>query len=112
MKVLVCGSRTYTNQDPVREELAKLPADAVIIHGAARGADSLAANIARDLGLQVEGYPADWDKYGKSAGYRRNIEMLSQKPDLVIAFWDGVSPGTAHTIQEARKRGIPVNVIM
>ena len=57
-------------------------------------------------------FPADWDTYGKQAGFIRNIQMLDEKPDLVIAFQKNASRGTQHTINEARKRGIPVEVIV
>lgn len=79
----------------------------MILHGGARGADRLADIIARALGFEVEVYPADWT-LGKYAGILRNLEMLDSKPDLVIAFWDGSSRGTKHTMDAAFKRGIPV----
>jgi hypothetical protein len=59
----------------------------------------------------VRVFPADWERYKRRAGIIRNLEMLDQEPDLVIAFWDGKSRGTAHTIGEARRRGIPVEVV-
>jgi len=91
--------------------IAMLPPGTEVIAGGARGADSIAANFAKGLGLTVREFPADWIVYGRSAGFRRNVEMLDQEPDLVIAFWDGKSTGTAHTRREAEKRGIPVEVI-
>jgi len=88
-----------------------LPAGTTIISGAARGADSIAASIGRKLGREVREFPAEWDRFGRSAGYRRNMLMLDEDPDLVIAFQVGNSPGTAHAIETARKREIPVEVI-
>lgn len=88
MKVLVCGSRVFANPFAgyaIDARIAALPDDAHVIHGDARGADNLAASAAMLRGLRVS--------------------------DLVIAFWDGESKGTAHTIGEARKRGIPVEVV-
>lgn len=81
------------------------------MHGTARGADRLAAGYADSLGLEVEHYPADWKRHGKRAGILRNLEMLDAEPSLVIAFWNGRSCGTKHTIDEARRRGIPVEII-
>lgn len=81
------------------------------MHGDAHGPDRLAASYAEGLGFEVEDYPADWKRNGRRAGILRNLDMLEAKPDLVIAFWDGKSRGTNHTISEARKRGIPVEVI-
>jgi hypothetical protein len=111
VKVLVCGSRDWSDVVRLRNRLAELPADAEIIHGAARGADRDAQRIARELGLRETAFPADWETYGKRAGIVRNVQMLDERPDLVIAFWDGKSPGTGHTVGEAKKRGIRVEVI-
>ncbi len=81
-----------------------------IITGCARGADAIARRVADDLGIPCTVYKAKWDEHGKRAGYLRNIEMLDASPDEVLAFWDGQSKGTKHTITEAEKRGIPVRV--
>jgi len=80
------------------------------MHGGARGVDRLAARYADQLGHLVEEYEADWETHGKKAGIMRNLAMLDQRPDLVIAFWDGESRGTKHTIDEASRREIPVEV--
>lgn len=111
MKVLVCGSRGWYDTDTITLRLLDLPTDTYIIHGAASGADQLASEAAAHLGLLQRAFPADWRKHGKKAGILRNIQMLDEQPDLVIAFWMGQSRGTSHTITEARKRGIPVEVI-
>ena len=110
MKVLVCGSRTWERATQMYVRLAKLPPNTTIIHGDARGADRMAAALAESLGLRVVAFPADWDRHGKKAGFIRNIEMLEQGPELVLAFQVGNSKGTQHTINQARKRGIPVEV--
>lgn len=94
--------------------LLRLPPNATIIHGDAAGADKTAAWLAEDFGFSVEAFPvtdSDWQQYGKRAGILRNLTMLDTEPDLVLAFWDGKSKGTRHTIEEARKRGIPVEVV-
>lgn len=78
-----------------------------IIHGAARGADSLAGKWGKAMKLPVEPYPADWNLYGRIAGRLRNAEMLVRgKPDLVVAFPGGV--GTTHMTTIAREAGVPV----
>jgi hypothetical protein len=115
MKVLVTGSRKFA--DPfaaslaINERIANLPAGVTVIHGGALGADQMAAEAAERLGLPIQAFYADWDKHGKKAGIIRNLQMLAERPDLVIAFWNGSSRGTGHTITEARKRSIPVEVI-
>ena len=114
--ILVCGSREWTDRSMIRLRLATLlPKDPgadepTIIHGAARGADSIAGEIAQQLGFWVESYPADWKRHGKRAGPIRNREMLDKVPDLVIAFVRGESRGTWDCVHEAEARGIPVEV--
>lgn len=71
----------------------------------------MAGTIALALGFRVESHPADWRGQGARAGILRNLAMLEWEPELVLAFWDGRSTGTAHTIREARRRRIPVEVI-
>lgn len=111
LKVLVTGSRDWNQHVLLKRRLAELPSGSSIIHGGARGADQSAAQAARSLGIPETAYPADWRGKGRAAGIVRNLAMLDTKPDLVLAFWDGRSTGTKHTIDEARKRGIPVEVI-
>lgn len=120
MKVLVCGSRGWTDERRLREELLEIwAADGIseIIHGGAKGADSMAGKLARVLAADGHAITetevkADWQRYGRSAGFRRNLEMLDMNPELVVAFWDGKSRGTKHTIDEARKRGITTVVLI
>lgn len=108
--ILVCGSRDWTDAAAIFDRLNKLAGPLTILHGAAKGADTIAADIAWRLHHIVRAYPADWKTHGKKAGILRNLAMLDQNPDLVIAFQVGNSPGTQHTIDEARRRGIPVEV--
>jgi hypothetical protein len=81
------------------------------LHGGARGADQLAGMIARRLGLSERIITPDWQTHGRAAGIVRNVTMLDTGPDLVLAYWDGGSTGTAHTIREAQRRGIPTEVV-
>ncbi len=82
MKVWVCGSRHWTDWKLIETHLKMLLPGTTIISGAARGADKMAAMIGAKLGLEVQEFPADWAKFGRAAGYRRNLVMLGQKPNL------------------------------
>ena len=113
MKVLVCGSRDWPNAALIRVKLRNLKEEHgpfVVMHGNARGADEMADHAALMLGLDSERWAADWKRHGKRAGILRNLAMLDTKPDLVLAFQRNGSRGTQHTIDEARRRGIPVEV--
>jgi YspA, cpYpsA-related SLOG family len=130
VKILCCGSRDWTNVSAVMRELGRLPQGTVVIHGAARGADEMAAAIAkRSFKFEVESYPAVWMEHGeldgkacgcdpnkvdycRQAGFRRNQQMIDEgKPDRVIAFQKNKSGGTADMIRRAKKAGLPVKVI-
>ncbi len=111
MKVLVCGSRGWRDLLAIDRRIADLGIDSEVIHGNADGADRQAHLACEAYSIPVTAFSADWRRYGKRAGIVRNTQMLNEQPGLVIAFWDGRSRGTAHTIGEARKRGIPVEII-
>jgi hypothetical protein len=118
MRVLVCGTRSYFNETFMRSVLEKLGKDTVIIEGEARGADSQARAVAESLGLVVEKYPAEWNKYGRSAGFVRNTQMLREgHPDEVYAFFEDLkayekSKGTKNMIAQARRIFIPVTIFI
>lgn len=107
LRVLVCGSRHWSNRDAIEVVLSELPPETVIIEGEARGADSIARDVAKKLGFAIEPYPADWQRYGRSAGHIRNKQMLVEgKPDLVLAFQEDASRGTQNMINLARAAGV------
>jgi len=110
MKILVCGSRNWTDFSFILLQLKRLPKDTVIINGDCVGADKLSTKAAETLGLQVKKYPAEWDKYGKSAGPRRNAEMLKENPDEVWAFHYDLynSRGTLDMVKKAQAKNIKV----
>lgn len=115
-RVIVAGGRHYEDYGTTREVLdyylhEKLKTHAVIvISGGARGADALGERYAEERGLACERFPADWDAYGKSAGYRRNVQM-AEVADVLVAFWNGSSRGTKHMIDIAGERGLPTRVV-
>jgi hypothetical protein len=104
---LFCGSREWTDRERIRRDLESLPEGSVVIEGGARGADRIAREEAKALGIHVATVPALWDHYGRPAGYRRNEAMLRLQPDLVYAYpLDG--PGTANMIRAAEEACVPV----
>jgi len=114
VKILITGDRNYKNVWAIYDVLSKYDRDSIIIHGGARGADTLADTVAKSLGFKdVVCFPADWKKYGRGAGPVRNRQMLDENPNLVIAFHDDIenSKGTKDCKEEAEKRGIEVILI-
>ncbi len=104
----------------MEDRLLQLPTDphlpyhnVTIVHGAARGADSMAAVLGIRLGFKVIPCPANWERFGRAAGAIRNKWMADSEPDLVLAFHRdiGRSKGTKNMVELARKRNIPVEVI-
>jgi hypothetical protein len=113
-KVIVAGSRNFSNYELLRDTLDrllqnKLP-NVTIVSGTANGADTLGEKYAVERNLELVEFPANWDKFGKSAGYRRNVEMADFSDGCVV-FWDGVSKGTKHMIDIAEKKGLQLKVI-
>ena len=114
MRVLVCGGRDYANYEHVWTALSRLPKGTTIVHGAARGADSLAAHAAKMRKIPVLAFPADWDRYKRAAGPIRNHLMLIEgKPNVVLAFHKDLdsSKGTKDMVTKAIAAGIPVRLI-
>lgn len=113
-RIVACGSRRFTNQFQASLHIdgffTQCPEKIEVIVGGATGADSMIEAAARRNGHTVTVMEADWETYGKKAGILRNLQMLDRNPDIVVAWWDGKSRGTKHTVEEARRRGIPVQV--
>jgi hypothetical protein len=120
-RLLVCGGRNYRDKYKLWNVLDEICRDrkwtdnpgegeylnlVTLVCGMARGADTLAHDWAVHNYCEIEEYPAEWDKYGKSAGYIRNKRMADSRPDLVVAFPGGA--GTANMVKIAREAGIEV----
>lgn len=107
MKVIIAGSR---NADATDLQQALTHCDwkhliTAVVSGTARGIDQAGEAWAAQEGLAVHRYPADWRRYGRSAGPRRNRQMAAAA-DGLIAVWDGKSRGTRSMIDAARSRGL------
>lgn len=119
-RILVCGSRTFSDRQIIWSKLNDIAAyysgDVEVIHGAASGADRIAGQWAEAYGKPVHAYPADWNQYGKRAGFLRNTQMLEEgKPDAVVAFVDKPLPdskGTKMMVDIARTGGVPCRVVV
>ena len=115
-KTIIAGGRDFMDYNLLKEKTNKILQEKkvthkiVIISGCARGADTLGLRYASENAFDVEEYPAEWDKYGKKAGYVRNVKM-AENADALIAFWDGKSKGTKHMIDIAAERNLPIRVI-
>lgn len=112
-KVIIAGGRDFENYETLSkicDEYLKDRKNIQIISGSARGADSLGEKYAIERRFSLIKVPAKWDVYGKSAGYRRNEEMV-QMANCLIAFWDGKSKGTNHTIKLAKKYKLDLKII-
>lgn len=114
VKILVCGARDWFNWKLLEGCLLAHPPGTHIIEGGAQGADTMARQFAIGRKWPYTEVPADWKLHGKAAGPIRNRVMLDMKPDLVIAFHTdpGLGKGTKDCVEEARRRGIPVDVII
>jgi hypothetical protein len=115
---LIAGSRTFNDAELLEKTMDRLLTNkqkVLIISGGARGADTLAENYAKKRGYKTLIMPAEWDKYGKSAGYKRNAKMheaLSYFEDRAcVLFWDGKSKGTQHNIPLAKKYNTQIRII-
>lgn len=106
MRVMITGSRLWIDRKLIKEELEKLPRNVIIVHGGARGADSIASDLAAEMDLDVEIHIPNWKDQGRSAGIIRNNKMLDSGIDLVLAFQVNDSRGTQHAIDGAKRRGI------
>lgn len=111
-RILVTGSRHWQDYDTILRHLrdAVDGRPAVVVHGAGRGADELAAAAARELGLRTEAHPADWTTHGRRAGPIRNTAMVALGADVCLAFPCHRSVGTWDCIHKSVAAHIPVRI--
>ena len=106
-RIVVAGTRDFEDYGIAREFIDMCISDIrqkyklVFVSGCCRGADMLGERYAKENGFEIERHPADWERFGRSAGPRRNKEM-AEMSDYVICFWDGKSRGTASMISYAK----------
>lgn len=116
-KVIIAGGREFSDYEKLKESCDKILKEKIeegyeikIVSGTANGADRLGERYAKEKGYGLLCFPADWDTFGKRAGYIRNMEM-ADNADGCICFWDGVSRGTGHMIKIARSKNLELTII-
>ena len=113
MKVGVVGSRTFMDFQKLGKELDTLNlsiTDEIVSGGCPKGADYLAERYARVRQHPLKVFKADWERYGKSAGVLRNLELVKYC-DCVVVFWDGTSRGTANTIARCLELNKSISIV-
>ena len=110
-RVLITGSRDWSNLNIIREELTKLFNDfgksVTLVSGhCPTGADAMCENIAKEFGWTLELHPADWGQYGKPAGFIRNKKMVDSGADICLAFIRNGSRGASGTAKMSEEAGI------
>ncbi len=108
INLAVIGSRSFDNYEYMEEILNWFDIK-TLISGGAKGADTLAKKYAAQNSIPYKEFLPQWDKFGKSAGYKRNIQIVNAA-DEIVAFWDGISKGTKHSIDIATEQGKPVHI--
>jgi len=110
LRIIVCGGRDYRDAPRIEETLTEIEMTRgsiyAVIHGNASGADTFAGAWARRHKIREWPVPAEWAKFGNSAGPRRNKNMLGMSPDLVVAFPGG--KGTRNMVKQAQTAGVEV----
>lgn len=115
MNLAIIGSRSFDNYGFLKKEVKTFIEENFleitrIISGGAKGADTLAEIYALEFDIPVTVIPALWDVHGKKAGYLRNVDII-ENSDAVIAFWDGQSPGTQHSINIAKSKNKLLKIV-
>lgn len=113
MKTIIAGSRGITNLRVVEKAIEDSGFEITeVVCGGARGVDDLGRKWAGNGNrIPVKMFPANWDAFGKSAGYKRNVQM-AEYADALIAIWDGKSRGTMHMINIAKEKKLKVFVLV
>lgn len=110
MRTIIAGSRDITSINIVQKAIKTAGFNMTcVLCGGAAGVDSVGKYYAETNNIPVEMFPAQWDKFGKAAGFKRNDEM-AKSADALIAIWNGSSGGTKHMIETAKRHGLKVSI--
>lgn len=114
-RVIIAGTRNFSNYSLLVEYADKKLAEVSkrdsieIVSGGASGADALGERYAKERGYCIRRFDAEWKRYGRAAGPRRNKQM-AKYADALLAYWDGKSRGTKNMIELAKANGLKVGV--
>lgn len=107
--IIITGSRDWMDVKTIIDRLEKEPPATVFIEGGCpTGADWIVRSWCATNHRNHIRVDANWDRYGKAAGFIRNGWMIDMRPRLVLAFWKDGSPGTKDCMDQARRKKIPV----
>lgn len=109
VRIAIVGSRTFNDYQKLKETvdtrcIIEGLNPVAVVSGGAKGADLLGARYAEEKGIPLIEYKPDWKKYGRSAGFKRNVQIIDDC-DVCFAFWDGQSKGTLHDIKLCEEKG-------
>ena len=112
-KVIIAGTRTFNNYDLLCSYadymLSQVKEPIEIVSGHAQGADALGERYAQERGYKLTIFAADWAKYGRAAGPKRNLQM-AEYANALLAYWDGKCRGTKNIIELVKEKGLKVGV--
>lgn len=110
MKTIIAGCREGVKYSDVQNAMVLcgwIPTE--VVSGTARGVDTMGERWAQENNIPIKQFPAYWERFGKIAGYKRNLEM-GEYADALVAIWDGKSRGTSHMIEVAKKNNLEIFV--
>ena len=113
IRVAIVGSRGFSDSRLLASTMCTVLEHYTItevVSGGARGADTLGEQWAKAHGIPTRVFLPDWNRFGRSAGFRRNRDIIDNC-ELCVAFWDGESRGTKSSIDLAKQAGKRVLVI-
>ena len=113
-KVIIAGGRDFNDYVELKKycnHLLKNKKNVEIVCGMARGADLLGKKYGEEKGYKIKKFPANWDKFGKFAGYIRNVEM-GEYADAAIIFWNGESKGSKHMIDVSTEKNLMLRILI
>ena len=112
-KVIVGGSERFQDYELLKQRLdfyLQHKKEIIILSGGIKGADELGIRYVHEKGYILKQVDTEKDTYGVSAIAKRN-ERMTREADACIVFWDGLSPGTANLIENARKFKLPLKIV-